>query len=95
MTKLERLKTRALATHCRILPDSFDARFVANMAYTARTAPASVLTPAQKYNLDAMVWKYRRQLAGRPDLGFEMPEQPPREADYERPVRERPQGVLL
>jgi hypothetical protein len=94
MTKLERLKARALM-RCRTLPDSWETQFIRSLGYIARVSPETVLTSKQRYTLDLMVWRFRRQLSGRVDLGFELPERPPVEADYERPVRPAPQGSLL
>lgn len=77
------------------MPDSWETRFVHSMDYIARTAPESVLTPRQKYQLDLMVWRFRRQLSGRADLGFDLPDEGPVEASYERPARPVAQGRLL
>lgn len=79
MNKIERKKAAALG-RCRFYPGSWDKRFARDMAWLAEHAPETVLTPAQKWALDAMVYKYRRQLV---DSGLAVPEQPPRQADYE------------
>lgn len=94
MTKLERLKARALM-RCRSLPDSWETQFLRSMGYIGRVSPETVLTAKQRYTLDLMIWRFRRQLAGRDHLGFELPEVAPVEADYERPERPQRQGDLL
>lgn len=94
MNRLERAKARALQ-RLRLMPGLFDARFVESMAYLVRTAPDTVLTERQRYTLDAMVWRYRRQLSGRDNLGFLLPEHEPMPADYVREQRPPRQVPLL
>lgn len=79
MTKSERAKALALA-RCRIAPIEFDQKFVRAQAWVAEHDPGVVLTGKQKWALDVMCWKYRRQLAG--VEGIELPPAAPRRADY-------------
>jgi hypothetical protein len=94
MTRTERAKIAALG-RLRILPGLWDARFVRSLAYMVRTAPNTVFSPGQRYQLDSLIWRYRRQLSGRDDLGFLLPETEPRQEDYERPARPQRQRMLL
>ena len=64
MTKTERLKAHHLNL-CRFLRDSWEERFCHNMAWCAEHAASKPLTPRQKYALDMVVYRFRRQLAGR------------------------------
>lgn len=94
MNRRERAKAQALQ-RIRLLPGLWDEKFARSMAYIARTAPDTVLTPAQRYQLDLVVWRYRRQLAGRDDLGFPLPETEPQRDHYERPARVPRQRALF
>ena len=79
MTKTERAKAITLS-RCRFLPGSWDKRFARSMGWIAQHNPSVVLTKKQKWALDAMVYRYRRQVAGTDE--FEMPTAPPARADY-------------
>ena len=46
---------------CSFLPASFDKRFARNMTHTAGT-PAGLLSTRQRSCLNAMVYRYRRQI---------------------------------
>ena len=82
MNKTERAKVTALEG-CRMPAPMFaaDRHFVRSMAWARDNDAAKVLTGRQKWFLDCMVYKYRRQLGGR-ELGFEIPAAAPVLADY-------------
>lgn len=79
----ERAKARAVA-RCTI-PDPEDRRFARAMDWLARHEPDTVLSPKQRWALDEMVYRFRRQLAGTD--AFVLPTAPPRLEDFERPAR--------
>lgn len=86
----------AVLTRCRIPSGLWDARFLRALEYQRRTAPDTVLTPRQRYQLDALVWRYRRQLVGLPGaLGFDLPTAAPEPAAYQRRSHPPVQGSLL
>jgi len=87
VTKEERAKALALA-RCRMLPGSGEKRFVRSMVYLAVDEPDTVLTPPQKWYLDTVVYRFRRQLAGRDD-DFAIPAAAPDRADYLAAAEER------
>lgn len=66
-------------SQCHMMPATFDKRFTRSMLYLANKDPDKVLSAAQKWALDNLVYRFRRQLAG---SDIEIPEQPPVEADY-------------
>lgn len=74
MNKAQRAKAKALAG-CRLRLCSWDTRFAHGMAWIADHSPEVALTQKQKFALDLMMWRYRRQLAGRDDI--ELPTNPP------------------
>ncbi|HSH43088.1 MAG TPA: hypothetical protein VK973_13260 [Arenicellales bacterium] len=82
MNRTERDKVTALEG-CRLPPRMFavDDDFVRNMAWLRDNDAGKVLTGRQKWFLDCLVYKYRRQLGGR-ELGFEIPAAAPVLADY-------------
>lgn len=67
MTKAERAKAIALS-QCRLRLCSWDIRFAQSMAWIAEHSPEIPLTQKQKFALNLMAWRYRRQLAGREDI---------------------------
>lgn len=78
MTKPERAKALALF-QCKMIPGTWDKGFARAMCYLAESVPATVLTPAQKYGLDLMTYRYRRQLAG---SDIEIPTEQPERENY-------------
>lgn len=80
MTKEERAKALAL-NKCRLgfCQRSAD-RFVTSMAFLAKREPETVLTAGQKFYLDLLVYRYRRQLAGYKE--FDIPAAEPCREDY-------------
>lgn len=93
MTKIERAKAQALA-RCRLLPGSFDKRFIRTVNYLAANSPDHVLTEKQRWLLDVMVHRYRRQLGG-VDLPFEIPLESPALEAYAREPKPKRQASLL
>lgn len=47
---------------CSFLPASAEKRFARNMAFLAKATPERELTERQRYYLEIMAWRYRRQL---------------------------------
>jgi hypothetical protein len=75
-----------------MLPGSWEKRFTQTMLYLVDQDPKQVLSPSQKWALDNLVYRYRRQLAA---SEIEIPKRLPVEADYlaaaehrRRPVRQ-------
>lgn len=91
MNKEERAKAEALA-RARINAPG-DAQFVRGMALLAKRDPATVLTPRQKWTLDSMVYRYRRQLYSDPKVS--VPSQPPQLCDYQPHARQQRQLSLF
>ena len=60
LDEIDRLLIRHLE-RCSFLPASFDKRFARSMTHTAN-APAALLSPRQRSCLNAMVYRYRRQI---------------------------------
>ncbi len=83
MTKIERAKAAALAK-CRLGCFNGDPRFVEGLNWLADHSPDTQLSPRQKWYLDGLLWKYRKQLAGRVE-GFDLPTAMPEEAAYMKP----------
>ena len=79
MNKTERAKVTALQG-CRLAFAAFDRTFLRNMAWVREHEPGKTMTPPQKWALDVLVYKYRRQLGGHVD--FEIPAEPPQKDDY-------------
>lgn len=93
MTREQISKVAALAA-CRLGVFCGERRFVAGLGWLAEHSPGSALSWRQRWYLDALLWRYRKQLAGR-ERGFELPTAQPAEADY-RPAEPTPrQGRLL
>lgn len=82
MNKTERAKVTALEA-CRMPGRMFaaDVEFVRSMAWARDHDAVKTLTGRQKWFLDVLIYKYRRQLGGR-ELGFEIPGEPPKAVDY-------------
>lgn len=79
MNRDERAKARALAG-CRLGVYSGEKRFIRQLYYIAGHDPDTALTPGQKWYLDHLVYRYRRQLAG--SDGVSIPDSAPQRADY-------------
>jgi hypothetical protein len=47
---------------CRFLPASSDKRFCRSMAEIAQYSPDKELSARQRYYMEIMAWRYRRQL---------------------------------
>lgn len=80
MNKLEREKVSAL-DGVRLAWDQWDIRFVRNMLWLRDHDPKKTLTARQKWGLDMLLYKYRRQLGGQ-QLAFEIPAEAPKASDY-------------
>jgi hypothetical protein len=80
MNSIERAKVAALE-ECRLAFAVFDRTFIRNMGWLRANASGKTLSPRQKWGLDCLIHKYRRQLGGRA-LPFEIPAEPPKLADY-------------
>jgi hypothetical protein len=78
MTRTERAKALDLS-RCNLGYSAWAIRFVRALAWLAEHEPDTVLTPAQKWGLDACVYRYRRQLAV---AEYAIPDTPPQRADY-------------
>lgn len=76
-----------------MLPGSFDKRFAAALAWMARNDAAGTIKPKQKYYLDFLCYRYRRQLIGR--ARFQVPTAAPNERDYAPQRRAKTQGELF
>lgn len=61
---------------------TWDAGFVNSLAALMNVDATAPLTARQKFMLDTLVYKYRRQLAGK--VSFELPKVMPQEVDYVR-----------
>lgn len=79
MNKLQQEKITKLRG-CRMGWGTWDADFINSLAVLVKVDGKSPLTDRQKFMLDTLVWKYRRQLAGQ--VSFELPSEPPQETDY-------------
>lgn len=93
MNQTERTVALALA-ECRTIPNGWDIRYIQSMAWLAKHEPEATLSGRQRYNLQLMAYRYRRQLAGSLDEEF-IPVDPPRESDYVRPAPPQLQTDLL
>lgn len=93
MTKVQIEKVRALAK-CRLADFQGERTFTNGMAWLAQHAPGTALSHGQRWYLDALLWRYRKQLAGR-ENGYSLPTAAPREEDYYPPGREPAQKALL
>lgn len=81
MTKEQRAKLAALR-RCWLHPaQELDRNSLRGLLYLEETAPDTVLTWPQRYEIDRLIWRYRRQIARQlgqyPDLGFELPTRAP------------------
>lgn len=61
---------------------AWDAGFINSLAALMQVDEKAPLSATQKFMIDTLVYKYRRQLAGK--VSFELPKAPPIEADYVR-----------
>lgn len=86
-------KVRALA-ECRLGVWCGEPRFVRGLLWLADHSPETVLSWRQRWYLDGLVYRYRKQLAGR-ELGFEIPTEAPREDDYRPEPKPQPQPNLF
>lgn len=91
MNRHERAKAEALA-RCRIA-DTRDRAFARGMVMLARRDAATVLSPRQKWTLDRLVYRYRRQIYR--DDQVLVPEHEPRLEDYQLNARPRRQLDLF
>lgn len=91
MNRHERAKAEALF-QCRIHAEG-DRHFVRGMVLLARRDPETVLTPRQKWTLDCLVYRYRRQLYSHPEVN--VPAREPRLDDYQPTPRRRRQMDLF
>lgn len=81
MNRLEQEKITKLRG-CRMGFATWDADFVNSLAAILQMDAKPPLTARQKFMLDTLVYKYRRQLAGK--VSFELPKVEPQEVDYVR-----------
>lgn len=89
-------RTLALAlSECRTVPNQWDIKFIRSMVWLAKHSPGDTISPPQRYQLQLMAYRYRRQLAGNLDDESLIPVDPPREADYLPPKRPQLQTDLL
>ena len=79
MNRGERAKALALGG-CHFAPADGAGRFARQLAWMAEHEPATVLSASQRWYLDALVWRFRRQLAGA--AGVEIPPAAPVRASY-------------
>lgn len=79
MNQIEQAKIKALQ-QCRMGWGAWDAGFVNSLAAQMTVDSHAALSLRQKFELDKLVFRYRRQLAGK--TGFELPAEAPRETDY-------------
>lgn len=91
MNRHERAKAEALAG-CRISAAG-DRAFVRGMVLLARRDRETVLSPRQKWTLDCLVYRYRRQLYSHPEVN--VPETAPLIEDYQPKPRRRRQMDLF
>lgn len=91
MNRQERHKAEALST-CRIREPG-DRRFARGMLMLARRDPGTVLSPRQKWLLDLLVYRYRRQLYGNERI--QVPEVEPRLDHYTPRPRTRRQLAMF
>jgi hypothetical protein len=89
MNRLDRAKVNALRA-CRMGFGTWDAAFVNSLAAQVQVDPALALSDRQRFLLDVLVYRYRRQLAG--NVPFELPASEPKESDY---VRSPPAQAVL
>lgn len=69
------------------IPYGYDARFIRSLDWMRRHEPEKTLTPKQRYQLQLLAYRYRRQLAGSLDESL-IPTEAPDMDDY---VHEKPQ----
>lgn len=82
MTKEQRAKIAALRQVWMHPAADVDRRILAALSYLEQTT-VQPLEWRQLYNLDRLVWRYRRQLVRKiGELSFELPLQEPQAADY-------------
>lgn len=81
MNKLQQEKIAELRC-CRMGWGTWDADFINSLAALAKVDCKAPLTDPQKFMLDTLIYKYRRQLAGH--VSFHLPSEPPQEIDYVR-----------
>lgn len=73
--------------HVRVMPYTHDGRFIRAMDWLRRHEPRKRLTPAQRYQLAKVAYRYRAQLAG--SLSDDLvPTEKPKREDY---IKECPQ----
>lgn len=89
MNRVERAKVEALRK-CRMRSRVWDASFINSLAAQIHVDERLRLSPRQKFLLDILVYRYRRQLAG--NVEFVLPDKEPVETDY---VRTPPAQTVL
>ena len=93
MTKIEQAKAVALGK-CRLGCFSSERSFVKGLNWLVEHSADTDLTFRQKWFLDSLLWRYRKQLAGREE-GFELPTEMPREEAYQPGPRKAPAQASL
>lgn len=93
MTREQKAKLAALR-RCWLHPaQDLDAHSLRGLLYLLDTAPDTVLSWAQRFETDRLVWRYRRQIAAQlgryPSLGFELPPQEPEWEAYRAAAESR------
>lgn len=87
MNTNERTQVGALARFINFGPHRDGKRFTRQLHWVLKNEPGTVLSPRQKYLLQSLCYRYRRQLAGRVHDSL-IPTDPPQLDDY---VKEPPQ----
>jgi len=90
VNKKERIKARLLM-RCKMAIEG-DRYYARSMSMLAKRDPQTVLSPKQKWLLDSMIYRYRRQLYRYETI--EIPESPPQIEDYQRHPRATTQQQL-
>lgn len=93
MTKIEIAKTVALGK-CRLGVWCGERRFVQGLAWLSEHSADTDLSWRQKWYLDGLLWRYRKQLAGREE-GFVLPTSMPLEESYQPNPRKPPAQASL
>lgn len=94
MNTTERTQAAALHRFVRFGPNHLSQQFARNLYWLLKHEPDTVLTRLQKYKLQMMCYRYRRQLAGRvhDDL---IPASEPKIEDYVKSETCQQQDLLL
>lgn len=81
MNRAQRDKALAL-DRCRFYPGSWERRVVHDLALLASRVPDTPLTPKQRWLLDFLCYRFRRQLLTMEGLRFEIPMTVPEKSAY-------------